>query len=227
MKKMFLAIAVASMSVLSANAQKKGSFEGKVVYELNFDNAGLPPEALQMLKGAEAITFIKEDKRRVDISMPMQSTSSIMDNKSKQIVTLMDIMGQKYLIRTTEADIKKEEEKAPETTIKYVDGTKTIAGYTCKKAEVTQKSKDGKEEVSTVYYTEEIPAAEMKSAYKGLKGFPMEYTVKQGGVQMKFICKSANKEKVEDSKFEIPKEGYTETTMEDFQKEMMKLGGGQ
>jgi GLPGLI family protein len=123
-----------------------------------------------------------------------------------------------------EADIKKEEAKNPEPTIKYLDETKTIAGYKCKKAEIVMKTKDGKEETVNVYYTEEIPTTDVKSIYKGLKGFPMEYVMNQGGIKMTFAAKTVSREPVADSKFEIPKEGYTETTMEDFQKSMQQMG---
>lgn len=225
MKKIIVAAAFAALSVLNVSAQKGNSFEGTIAYSISFEGSGLPPEALTMLNGAESVTYIKGDKRRVDMNMAIQSTTAIMDTKAKQIVTLMDIMGQKYLIRMNEADLKKEEEKAPETSIKYLDETKMIAGYSCKKAEVTVKNKEGKEEVVNVYYTNEIPTSDMKSAYKGLKGFPMEYAMNQGGIKMSFTTKSVSKEPVADSKFEIPKEGYKETTMEDFQKSMQQMGG--
>lgn len=224
MKKTILAAIALTAAILNVSAQKSPAFEGKVTYGISFEGSGLPPEALTMLNGAESVTYIKGDKRRTDLNMAIQSTTAIMDTKSKQIVTLMDIMGQKYLIRMNEADIKKEEAKNPEPTIKYVDETKMIAGYNCKKAEVTVKGKDGKEENVNVFYTDEIPTSDLKSAYKGLKGFPMEYLMNQGGIKMTFTAKSVDKEAVADSKFDIPKEGYTETTMEDFQKSMQKMG---
>jgi GLPGLI family protein len=227
MKKIFAAAAFAVLTILSVSAQKSKPFEGTIAYSISFEGSGLPQEAMSMLNGAESVTYIKGDKRRTDLNMAIQSTTAIMDTKAKQIITLMDIMGQKYLIRMNEADIKKEDEKAPETSIRYLDEKKMIAGYNCKKAEVTVKGKEGKEEVMGVYYTEEIPASEMKSAYKGLKGFPMEYTINQGGLKMAFTTKSVSKEPVPDSKFEVPKDGYKETTMEDFQKEMLQMGGGQ
>lgn len=225
MKKILAAATLVAASILNVSAQKGNAFEGTITYSISFEGANLPPEALTMLNGAESITYIKGDKRRTDMNMAIQSTSAIMDTKTKQIVTLMDIMGQKYLIRMNEADLKKEEEKAPETSIKYLDETKMIAGYKCKKAEITVKTKEGKEEVVNVYYTDEIPTSDMKSAYKGLKGFPMEYAMNQGGIKMSFVTKSVSKEPVADSKFDIPKEGYTETTMEDFQKSMQRMGG--
>jgi GLPGLI family protein len=225
MKKIILTALIAVLSGFSVSAQKNTPFEGTVKYSISFEGSGLPPEALTMLNGAESVTYIKGDKRRTDLNMAIQSTSSYMDTKTKTIVTLMDIMGQKYLIRMNEADLKKEEDKTPEVTYKYLDETKEIAGYKCKKAEATVKTKEGKQEVVNIFYTEEIPPSDMKAAYKGLKGFPMEFIMYQSGMKMSFTTKSVSKEAVADNKFEIPKEGYTETTMEEFQKSMMKMSG--
>ncbi len=222
MKKIILALALALAFAINTNAQK--NFEGIVTYAISFENSGLPPEALQMLKGAESVVYIKGDKRRVDMNTAMQSTTSVMDSKSKTVLTTMDVMGQKYLIKMNESDMKKEKETAPVTTIKYMDETKEIAGYKCKKAEVTTKTKEGKEETIIVYYTEEIPSSDVKSTFEGLKGMPLEYTISQGGVKMTFSTKTIVKEPVPDAKFELAKEGYKETTLEELQKEMM--GGG-
>ena len=229
MKKIIVAATLALCTISTISAQKKdakGTFEGVVKFALSFEGSGLPPQALEMLKGAEATTYIKGDQRRMDLNMAIQSTTAITDPKTKTVVTLIDMMGMKYLIRLTEADLKKDEASAPELTIKYLDETKDIAGYKCKKAEITTKTKEGKTDVVNVYYTEEIPASDVKAPYKGLKGFPMEYQVTQSGVKMTFTTKSVSKEAVADSKFEIPT-GYTEISMDDFQKNMMKMAGGE
>ena len=107
---------------------------------------------------------------------------------------------------------------------KYTDETKEVAGYKCKKAEVTIKTKEGKEETLNVFYTEEIPTSDVKSVYKGLKGFPLEYVINQKGMKMQFTATKVSKESIADTKFEISKDGYTETTMEELQKAMMKMG---
>jgi len=234
MKKILFAVTLILLTVTTVSAQKKSkkdkkekAFEGTVTYGLNFDGSNLPPDAMTMLNGAEAVSYIKGDKRRTELNMAIQSTTSIMDAKAKTVVTLMDIMGQKYLIRSTADDIKKEEADMPEQTIKYTDETKDIAGYTCKKAEVTVKSKDGKEETVNVYYTTEIPTSDLKTIYKGLNGFPMEYTVNQGPVKMTFTAKSVSKDPVPDNKFDIPTDGsYKEVTMDEFRKSMMQMGAG-
>jgi GLPGLI family protein len=203
-KKTILLLSYCIASVLHLTAQNKSTFEGVVKYDISFEDSGLPPEAVAMLKGAEIVLFMKPDKQRFDANMIMQNTSSIMDNKKKTMVTLMDIMGQKYLIKMNEEDVKKEQESAPQTEIKYLDETKEIAGYKCKKAEVTIKNKGTEVMTMYVYYTEELPPTVMKPVYKGLKGCPLEYTLNTNGIKMKFTAKSVSKEAVPDTKFEIP-----------------------
>ena len=224
MKKIIAVSILGLFCFINIYGQNNKSFEGIVKYAISFEGAGLPPEALTMLNGAESVTYIKGSKRRTEMNMAIQSTTAIADSKTKTLVTMMDVMGQKYLIRMNESDLKSEEAKAGDVTFKYTDETKEIAGYKCKKVEATVRSKSGKEEVVNIYYTDEIPATEIKAAYKGLKGFPMEFQMNQGGMKMTFTTKSVSKEPIDDSKFEIPKDGYKETTMEDFQKSMQKMG---
>ncbi len=220
MRKIFFALGIAVSFTISLAAQTQPGFEGIITYSISFENSGLPPEMLSTLKGSESIIFIKGDKRRIDLNTPIQNTSTFIDDKTKSIVTSMDLGDKKYLIKMTDADIKSEKEMAPETTIKYVDSTKQIAGYTCKEAKVKLKNKDSSEETVTVYYTTEIPSDKMKEIFEGLKGFPLEYVITQGGIKMTFTTKSISKESVPDAKLDLPKEGYTETTMEELKKTM-------
>jgi len=223
MKKIFLAATIALLSFTTIN--NTTNFEGKIVYDISLDGSGLPPEAMSMFKGSELVTYIKGDKRRTDMNMPMQSTITITDNKTKNTVMLMDIMGMKYLIKMTEADLKKEQDEMPDVKIKTTTETKTIAGFKCVRNEVQIKTKEGKEEMVNVWTTDEIPTSEVKTIYKGLKGFPLEYSLNQRGLKMTFTTKEIAKESVADSKFDIPTSGYTETTMSDFKKSMEKMGG--
>ena len=225
MKKLIVAISLVLSGITMTTAQTKATFEGSVIYDMSFDGANLPPEATAMLKGSTITTYIKGDKRRMDTSTPVSSQSSIIDEKNKTIINLMDIMGQNYLIKMNEADVKKESESTPVPTIKYIEETKTIAGYKCKKAEITVKDKDGKEETTTIFYTEDLPSSDFRPTYKGLKGFPMEFTIDQGGMKITLVATKVSKETVADTKFDPPKDGYKETTLEELQKEMLKMGG--
>ncbi len=220
MKNLFTAILIALLFPVVASAQKKAAFEGVVTYSLFFEKAGLPPEIMDMLKGSQSVVYIKGGKRRVDLNTNIQSSSTFVDDKKKSVATSMELGDKKYLIKMTNEEMKSEEKMKPETSIQYIDSTKIIAGYTCKKALVTVKNQDGVNETMAVYYTKEIPADKLKEVYKGLKGFPLEYTVLQSGMKMTYIAKSISKEPVPDSKLELPKEGYIETTMDELKKTM-------
>ena len=220
MKNSLLALFVAFTFSIEVNAQNKTKFEGVITYGISFENSGLPTEILDMLKGSESIIYIKGNKRRIDLNTTVQSTSTFIDDKKKSIATSMDLGEKKYLIKMTEAEIKSEKEMSPETKIKYIDSTKVIAGYDCKKAEVSRKNSEGLVEVFVVYYSEKIPNDKMKEVYQGLKGFPLEYSILQSGMKMTFLAKSVSTEVVPDSKLDLPKEGYIETTMEELKKTM-------
>jgi GLPGLI family protein len=203
-------------------------FEGKINFEISVSGGNMPPEAQAMFAGSELNVFIKGTKSRSEMTMGFQSTVNITDRKANTSVALMDVMGNKYMIKT---DNSKDKEKMSDAVVKELDETKTIAGYKCKKAEITFKDKSGKEQTTTVFYSEDI-ANQMgfdkrNYQFKGIKGMPLEYEVKsENGMTMKMTAKSVTKENVSDDKFVIPS-GYKETTMEEMQKEIMKKMGQQ
>ncbi|MFN4234615.1 MAG: DUF4412 domain-containing protein [Bacteroidia bacterium] len=217
----FVAI-LTSITGYNALGQSKKPFEGTIVYSLNFDEAGLDPASASMLQGREMTISIKGDKSRMEMDMGMMKTTTIADNKTGNVVTLMDIMGQKMALKMTKEEIEKQRNdgnaKAP--TIKYTDETKEIAGYKCKKAIAVT---DEGEELA-VFYTDEIPSngTSTNNQFKGLNGFPLEYQASQNGLKMLVTAKSVKLGKVDDSKFKIPSD-YKEVTQE----ELQKMFGGQ
>ena len=204
------------------------TFEGKVTYEINVEGGNMPPEAMAMFAGSELAVYRKGTKSRSDVNMGMQNTTTISDAKTGSSVMLMEMMGNKYQIK---ADPTKDT-KAPDAVVKELSDTKTIAGYKCKKVELTFKDETGNQQITTVWYTEEISNHmgnnARSSQFKGIKGMPLEYEVNaERGMKMKMTAKTVSKEAVPDTKFDIPA-GYKETTLEDMQKDMMKMmqGGG-
>jgi len=224
MKKLFI-ICLAAIALFSFSG---GEFEGKVTYEINISGGNLPPEAMAMFAGSEMSVSVKGAKSRSDVTMGIQNTSTISDTKANTTVLLMEMMGKKYKIKQD----PKANEKATDVSVKYLDETKEIAGYKCKKAEITFKSSTGEKQITTIYYTEEITnymgRDSRSTQFKDIKGLPLEYEVNaEQGMKMKMTAKKVSKESVPDSKFDISAD-YKETTMEDLQKEMMKaMQGGQ
>lgn len=195
------------------------TFEGVVTYDMELKSETLPAQVMTMMQGSKMTMYTNGEKSRVELDMGVSANTTIVDNKAKTAVTLLDIMGQKYMIKSSTEDQPKD---APKTEIKYVDGTKEIAGYKCKKAEMTVTDKDGNKSQFEVYYTEDLPyTGGFKNGIKGLKGFPLEYTMKAPDydMTMHFTAKSVSKEKVSPDKFVVP-EGYKETTREELMKGM-------
>lgn len=86
------------------------------------------------------------------------------------------------------------------TSIKYIDETKTIAGFVCKKALVYFANNTNP---LVVYYTTSIPA-NTHVIYKGLKGFALYFEMNNNGMELIATAKSVNPGKQEDSRFLMP-----------------------
>jgi GLPGLI family protein len=210
-KSVFFAFAV--FASVQSFAQKGKSFEGVITYKVDVDAVELDPMSKSMIENMQILVYIKGDKSRMEQDMGMMKTTVISDGKAKTAVSLLDIMGQKLMVKTSAEEVAKEETKAGETSYKYTNETKEIAGYKCKKAEATSPES---EEPLTIYYTEEIPVNQGSSQFKGLKGFPLQYEVNQGGMKMVVTAHSVKTEKVPDSKFAIPAD-YKEVSKEELQ----------
>jgi GLPGLI family protein len=203
-------------------AQK--SFEGTINYGLSYEDLPAEMAAMEAMLPDEMTIQIKGQQSRMEQSLGMgMSQVTITDMKKGSGVLLMDMMGKKMAMELSKEELekmdkKKKTQKEPE--FKYVDGTKEIAGYNCKKAIV---SVEGAAEFE-IYYTEELPKGASKT-YEGLKGFPLQYTIAQGPMKIKVTAEKVKQEKLDKSLFDIP-DGYDKMTFEEFQKEMGGMMGG-
>ncbi|TNF23639.1 MAG: DUF4412 domain-containing protein [Bacteroidetes bacterium] len=216
-----IAVCVAMAIALPIIAQKK--FEGTVTYGLEYQD--LPPEMAMMeaMLPDEMTTQIKGDKTRIEQSLGMgMSQVTIMDTKKESGVLLMDMMGKKMAVEMSKEEAEKmnKGQKAEKPEFKYLDETKEIAGYKCKKAIASVK---GAGEM-VVYYTEELPSG-MSKHYEGLKGFPLEYTIDAGQFKLKMTAKSVKKETLGADLFAIPSD-FEKMTFSEFEKAMGGMMGG-
>ena len=145
-----------------------------------------------------------------------------------EAVMLMKMMANKIKVVMSKEDLEKskEQQKGTMSEMTYTPNkkdTKEIAGYKCHK--VVGKSKDGSE--MTFYVTEKIKlfpkGGGMAEAiqFDKIGGYPLEFSIDQGGVAMTFSAKSVGS-KLEKDAFEYDDEGYEEMTPE----ELGKMGGG-
>lgn len=225
MKKLFSTLAVVALSVVSLNAQIK---EGSITYDMKME--GLPPEQAAMMGDMELKSTFKNGKALTEMSSMMFSNQTLIDDKG--MTMLMEQMGNKIAVKQTKEEMAKEEakikDKPADPKIEYVNETKTIAGYECKKAIITVVGKDKKEEKMDVWYSDKFENTNKEGKgrgqgfMKGLKGVPFEYAGGQGGMKFKMLAKEVSIEPVADSKFELSTEGYKMMTMD----ELKTMQGG-
>jgi len=140
----------------------------------------------------------------------------IMDmSKPDDFIFLMEANGRKYQLKN---DSNK---KYPDPVIKYVDGTKTIAGYTCHKAELTLKVADTVTMREDVYYTEEISAGTSNREFRGLKGFPLEWVTTNRVNNTTTTAISVDKKTLPADEFDVPP-GYKLVTQQELMQDLMK-----
>lgn len=210
MKKISLLLPVVAL-VLFAFAPGKSGFEGKITYSITYEDLPEEYEAYASMLPKETVIYIKGDKTRTESNTGMGSQVMIMDKVKDEFVMLMDMMGMKTAYKGTMSEMK-DKDKEEKMTFKYVEGTKEIAGYNCKKAEMTG---EGFEEPVVVWYTEDLPSGTSK--LNGLNGFPMEYYMANQGMVMKMTVTTISAEKVSDTYFTIP-DGYEVKPYSDLKK---------
>ena len=138
-KRLFTALSALVLSALSLNAQQIK--EGYIVYDMKME--GLPPEQAAMMGDMELKSTFKNGKSLTEMSSMMFSNQTMMDETG--MVMLMEQMGNKIAIKQTKEEMEKAEAKAKEKPVdpkfEYTTETKTIAGYECKKVNVTSFTK--------------------------------------------------------------------------------------
>ena len=160
---------------------------------------------------------MKGSKSRVEQSQMMGTHVAVSDMDQKNGFLEMDVNGQKLRIMVSTS--KFEEEAAEMSNIEYVDESKQIAGYPCKKAIL----KDENDQVAmTVFYTEKIQN-KAQLQFVGLKGFPLEYSMNQQNFTMIMTASVVSEEDVPDQLFE-KSEGYKDISEADLQQMMGGFG---
>ena len=227
---LFTAVLMAVALISFGQKGAKGPFVGSLTYaiEVEGENIGAAEKA-QM---PTSITIHSNgSKTRAEVISPMYSIINIIDNKDGSGTMLFDaeMLGIKYAISTTKEDLKEAKKELGDATkdpeVKYIDETKVIAGYKCKKVEVVI---DDNGNVMEAFYTEDIELSEEATenigiVMKGVKGTLLEFSTTAENMTMKYICKEIKVGKPKLSLFVIPSD-FEKITMKEFRQ---KMGGGE
>ena len=232
---------------------KKELKEGTItigITDLQVDDPSAAPQ-LQMIKTATMNIAFTKDQSLVtgNVMGGMMKMQMLFKTDPKDMLMLIDAMGQKMMTELKADDFAEMEEKAKEAQTKAKEGDeefdydvtydkkdkKKISGYDCYKANIVVNNKEAKENNIKIalYVTDAIkyPASMMESIKSSgapelkLKEMPLEITI-SGGEKGKggSITFAATKIEniVDKSIFKLNTTGYEKMDMEDLQ----KMGGG-
>lgn len=217
----------------------------------------------------KSTTYYKNDLVKTVINNEMGRTTTIRDNANKKTTTLMEIMGKKTGFYSTDEEqeqmrkqmdslmqTKRQHEAGEQSNnikvainsdIVYMDESKKIAGFICKKALIITTKNNGKDTLQ-VWYNPEIKLQGLvttggtsglggfmrnnnsNNSLAKINGFVMEYETKlnKGKVMKVEVTKLETEKQVTDKEFEIPKD-YELKPMKDMQSGgrgfQMRIGG--
>ncbi len=218
-------IAILFFAVSFTSAAQKTVKEGSVVYELTTIESDAP-EA-QMMKGSRMNLFFSKKMQKLEMSFMggLMEVVTITNLSSEENTMLTNIMGNKAMVKMSKEEAEKQKAKkdVPDFDISYdKNDKKEIIGYNCYKA--IMKDKNGN--TITAFVTDEIKTKLefFNEMFPGLNVFPLEYSIANQGIVMVFSAQEFNT-KIDSNTFNIPTEGYTEMTMEEFEKQMGGMGG--
>lgn len=194
-------------------------------------------------------TWLKNDLVKTFSETEMGRTTTIRDNTKKMTTTIMEIMGKKMGFYATDEDQeqmrkrmdsmmksrpKSDEQNLlastpPTTAVVYIEGSKKIAGYDCKKAIIISTRSNGKSDSTNVWYIPDLKLQGINSTggmlggFSGfggassqigndgmdkLNGFPMQYekNMNRGRKMTVVVTKLITDKDVESKEFDIPKD---------------------
>ena len=150
----------------------------------------------------------KEEKTFMLMDMPFAQESKIAIHLDKE--SLAGILPQDQLDNLNqEAD-----PEALKKAVKKVKGSKRIAKYNCKKAQI-ELPDEAKDVVLEFYVTDKIRTNNFTQFVDALKGFPLGMDIKIESTQIAFYATEVEQKSILDSRFSIPSE-YTVKSFEEF-----------
>src|SRR5262245_43499190 len=118
---------------VSLSGQKKFS-EGSIVYNVVVNTNDPNPKLADGFDGATNTIYIKGKLSRSELVSVFGNQSTIIDGRTGNVDVLKEYGEKKYRISMTPADWIEANQKYDSVTFTYLDESKMIAGYNCRKA---------------------------------------------------------------------------------------------
>ena len=214
MKNIFLSFAMLFIVTVSVHAQLT---EGHLKYTIDISTSNTEMEpALAMMQGSTLELFFKGEDTRTEMKMgAIMTISTITNAKTENYLMLMSGMMGNKAVKSTLSELEEANPEKPVFEVVFTDETKTIEGYLCKKAIMTDEN--GMDAV--FWYTEDIIVNKNGQHYlsEEIPGFPLEFEINQGEIKMHLVATLFEKKIGSKSKeifsMDVP-EGYELMTVE-------------
>lgn len=215
-RRVFYAILFLLMIMLvpeSLHAQR--AFKGRIVYNITYPGSNIDLAELQELPERALIT-IKNELVRTEYSSESAGLSQvkISDGNTGEVVTLLEIMREKYVITRTAREIRNSLQNMPQPDIELTDKTREILGYECNHAIARVVDENGDIHESDIWYTNEIPgnALNFDSPYNEIPGLMLEYEIRAGALNIRYEAESVKSRLfVGGHNFTVPRDYQTVT----------------
>lgn len=220
MKKISFLIVLCIFAAVKISYAQKGAkgFEGQISYTIEYLGEMDPATKAQAPTAIDM--YFKGTKARMEQSTAMGKAIVISDQTTMEQIVLLDMLGNKWAIKSSKEDTQKALDETPKAKVNITEETKTIAGVTCKKAEVTVDEK-----TETFWFTTEygIEKPNWNMPWNEIPGVLMEYVQNQGEISMKITAKEVKKSKLKDTLFTATSD-YQVMSAEEFRS---MFGGGE
>jgi GLPGLI family protein len=211
-----LVLALMVFAGYNASAQKaEKPFTGMITYSVT-PNGEIEPDMKAQLP-TEVVIYYSGGKMRMENKTSMGTAIVISDKEKMEQIVLIDMMGTKMALQSTKEELEKALSESEPAKIVVTEETKTIAGMTCKKVEITEGEK-----TSTYWATFDlnIPNPNWTTSYKDLQGVLLEYVQPiSEEASYTLTATTVKKMKVKGTLFTIPA-GYQVMSMTEFRKMM-------
>jgi GLPGLI family protein len=257
---------IVTQAIISTSTNVIAPDDDEDVTQIQGGNGGGGFNFRTMMDGEiKSTTYIKGDLTKTDYKSEVVKGTMYRDNAKKTTISIYEMMGNKQGVSTTDADaeiMKNKMDSArearaktdtgenkprmrnvdPTVTIAYLEDTKKIAGYNCKKA-IVITDRVIRKDSAIVWYTPEIKFSNVPSTggmsgmggmmagrsnsggngFEKIDGFVMQYDSKmpRGRTMEVKVTKIVIDKEISDSEFNIPKDIEIKSM-----KEMGQGGGG-
>ena len=212
MKKIILSACMAILAITISFAQTS---EGHIVYNVTVSSDNPEMEmVIDMMQDANLEVYFKGHQSYTLMSMGAMMTMKTIISDSGDVLMLMSGMMGSKAIKTTNKELEGAENDEEDVEVTLADGTKTIAGYECKKAIITT---DGGSEVIFWYTDEIVAAAGNRGNMNGkIPGIALAFEADENGLSMTYSATTVTLS-VDDSVFnmDVPA-GYEVISFADF-----------